>query len=182
LLKGWAFYAYLYCDFSGYCDIVIGIGSLLGVRPPENFNFPFFSRNVAEYWLRVHRSLTEWLTAYVFTPLYAEGLRLWQNAALLAMAVAIMITMVVSGLWHGTTLAFLIFGLLHGFYLVVYRLYEKGLRSALPATQRIALAKNPAVIAASIFVTFNACSLAYLCFIMSGKQLGQVVSNVMHRI
>ncbi len=182
LLKSWAFYAYLYCDFSGYCDIVIGIGSLMGVRPPENFNFPFLSRNVVEFWLRVHRSLTEWLTSYVFTPLYAGGLRLWQNAALPVMLIAIVITMIVSGLWHGTTLAFLIFGLLHGSYLVAYRLYEQGLRRWLPARQRSELTKNPAVTVAAVFVTFNACSLAYLCFILSGKQLGQVVSNVIHRI
>lgn len=182
LLKAWTFYAYLYCDFSGYCDIVIGIGTLLGVRPPENFNLPFFSRNVAEFWLRMHKSLTEWLTSYVFNPLFAEGLRMWRSAALPAMLIAIMITMIVSGLWHGTTTAFLIFGILHGFYLVVYRLYERGLRSLVPAKQRISLTKNPAVSAAAIFITFNACALAYLCFILSGRQLGQVVSNLIHRI
>ncbi len=74
LVAIYAFYVFLYLDFSGYCDIVIGVGSLMGVKPPENFRFPFLARDVSEYWLRVHRSLTTWLTDYIFNPLYRFAL------------------------------------------------------------------------------------------------------------
>lgn len=70
LLRLVAFYFFLYINFSGYCDIVIGTAMLLGLRPPENFDKPFLARNIADFWLRFHRSLTQWLTSYVFSPLY----------------------------------------------------------------------------------------------------------------
>ena len=182
LLKAYAYYAYLYCDFSGYCDIVIGVGTLMGVRPPENFNLPFLARNTADFWLRFHRSLTMWLTDYVFTPLYASGLRRWsaRSAALPIMLVALMVTMVVSGLWHGTTLAFLIFGIMHGTYMVIYRLYDNGLKAMFPAKRVAALTQNPAMTVAAVVVTFHAVAIAGLCFILTGKQLGQVASKLIH--
>lgn len=182
LLKAYTYYLYLYCDFSGYCDIVIGVGALMGLRPPENFNIPFLARNTADFWLRFHRSLTQWLTDYVFTPVYAWGLRKWssRNAALPIMLVALMVTMMVSGLWHGTTLAFLIFGIMHGCYMVVYRLYDRGLKAAFPARRVIALTHNPAMTAAAVFVTFNAVAIALLCFILTGKQLAQVAFKIIH--
>jgi len=182
LMKGYVYYAYLYCDFSGYCDIVIGIGTLMGLRPPENFNFPFLARNMADFWLRVHRSLTEWLTDYVFTPIYAWGLRRWNSrtAAFPLLLFALMVTMVVSGLWHGTTLAFLIFGIVHGCFMIIYRLYERGLKTLLPAQRVAALTHNPLMTAASVFVTFNAAAAAYLCFTLTSKQLGQVAAKLIH--
>jgi len=166
VVKLYAFYFYLYLNFSGYCDIVIGLGSLFGVRPPENFNLPFIAQNISDFWLRQHRSLTLWLTDYVFSPAYKrmlEGGPL-ADSPLMAAILALMLTMLVSGLWHGTTIGFLIFGLLHGVYLVVYRIWDhvlvarlgrkrvKALRNALPAR------------ALGIFITFNAAAFAFLFF------------------
>jgi alginate O-acetyltransferase complex protein AlgI len=73
-MSAYFFWFYLYLNFSGYCDVVIGVGSLMGVRPPENFNKPFLATNVSDFWLRQHRSLTLWLTDYVFSPCYKKGL------------------------------------------------------------------------------------------------------------
>lgn len=70
MVKLYAFFFFLYMNFSGYCDVMIGIGSLIGNRPPENFNKPFIAQNISDFWLRQHRSLTLWLTDYVFTPAY----------------------------------------------------------------------------------------------------------------
>lgn len=121
-----AFYFYLYFNFAGYCDVVIGIGCLLGVRPPENFDKPFLARNISDFWFRFHRSLTQWLTNYVFSPVYKKALETDFFAArpLWAMNAALLLTMLVSGLWHGTSLAFLLFGLTHGLYFVVFRTWE----------------------------------------------------------
>jgi len=173
LLATYMFYLFLYFDFSGYCDIVIGIGALMGVRPPENFNLPFFSGNVSQYWLRVHESLTRWLTDYVFNPSYAAGLRsrALGDHPLAAMLVAVVITMLVTGMWHGTTFAFVLFGLVHALYMAVFRTYEhlvvrwrgrKGLK---------ALRANRAWSVASVLVTFHFTASAYLFFVLDTDQL-----------
>jgi len=147
---------------------MIGTGSLMGVRPPENFRFPFLSRNVSEYWLRVHRSLTTWLTDYVFNPAYAAFLRSrWLGGrAFLALAAALLLTMTVSGLWHGTTLAFLAFGLVHGLFLVVQRGYEAAMKSALGPARFRAWTAHPVVHTAAVFLTWNVTSVAYVFFVL----------------
>ncbi len=122
----YAFYFFLYFNFAGYCDVVIGLGSLMGIRPPENFDKPFLARNISDFWFRFHRSLTQWLTNYVFTPVYKKALTssFFGARPLLAMNAALLLTMVVSGLWHGTTISFLLFGLVHGLLFVVFRTWE----------------------------------------------------------
>lgn len=126
LFRIYAFYFFLYFNFSGYCDVVIGIGSMLGIRPPENFDKPFIARNISEFWQRFHQSLTNWLTNYVFSPVYKWALtqRWLASRPLLAMNAALVLTMVISGLWHGTTFNFLLFGLAHGCYFVVFRTWD----------------------------------------------------------
>lgn len=180
LAKSYLFYLFLYCDFSGYCDVMIGIGILMGVRPPENFWLPFFSRNIAQYWLRVHRSLTLWLTDYVFNPSYAWALRnrLLGASAIASMSAALMTTMVIAGLWHGTTVNFLVFGLLHGVYLVGFRLYERGLHSALGVKRAREWSATPLATAVAMFMTFNLTSAAYLCFELNSAQMWQLARRL----
>jgi D-alanyl-lipoteichoic acid acyltransferase DltB (MBOAT superfamily) len=172
LLMTWGFYLFLYFDFSGYCDIVIGVGSLMGVRPPENFDLPFLSRNVADYWLRVHRSLTLWLTDYVFQPAYAAALRRrLLGGGFGALALALVATMLVSGLWHGTTLSFLVFGALHALYLVAFRGYERIAISRLGRAEFARFSRRPWVRAAAVLLTFQVTSLAYAAFVLDADQL-----------
>jgi alginate O-acetyltransferase complex protein AlgI len=105
------FYAFqLYTDFSGYSHIAIGVGKLLGFRITANFNYPFFSRDVAEYWRKWHMSLTSWLTDYVFIPLNVE----FRNYGNYGIILAIMINMLVVGMWHGANFTFAVFGIYHG--------------------------------------------------------------------
>ncbi len=104
----------LYADFAGLSDIAIGAGLLFGIRGPENFDRPFFGVNISEFWRRWHMSLTNWLKDYVFTPL-RMALRNWGNFGL---AVSLSVNMILIGLWHGFTLAFLIFGVLNAVYIV----------------------------------------------------------------
>ena len=100
----------VYADFSGYSDMAIGVGKLLGFRITCNFNNPFFALNVADFWRRWHMSLTSWLTDYVFTPLNFQ-FRRWGK---FGMILAIIINMVLVGLWHGANWTFVVFGLYHG--------------------------------------------------------------------
>ena len=104
----------MYTDFSGYSDMAIGTGKLLGFKITRNFNYPFFATNVAEYWRRWHMSLTSWLTDYVFMPLNVR----FRDLGKLGMIMAIIINMVLVGLWHGANWTFGLFGLYHGLLFV----------------------------------------------------------------
>ena len=166
LIQAYCFFFYLYLNFSGYCDIVIGIGSLFGVRPPENFNLPFIAQNISDFWLRQHRSLTLWLTDYVFSPAYKRGLgsTMLSGRPVMAGNIALLVTMLVSGIWHGTTIGFLIFGLMHGVYLVIYHSWDHLLASKLGKKNAIRLRKHWISRVIGIVLTFNATSFAFIFF------------------
>ena len=100
----------MYTDFSGYSHMAIGVGKILGFNITKNFNYPFFSRNVAEFWRNWHISLTSWLTEYVFIPLNIR----FRNFGDFGIILAIIINMVVVGIWHGANWTFVVFGMYHG--------------------------------------------------------------------
>jgi alginate O-acetyltransferase complex protein AlgI len=105
----------LFADFSGYTNIALGIGKLFGIEGPPNFNAPFRAVNIQEMWRRWHMSLTLWLTDYLFTPL-SMSLRGYGQAGLIG---AICLNMIIIGVWHGFTLNYLVFGVLHAVFLSV---------------------------------------------------------------
>ena len=126
-----AFYGYavqIYCDFSGYTDIAIGCALLLGYRFPDNFNRPYTAASPQEFWRRWHISLSTWLRDYLYISL--GGSRSGQKRMLLALFV----TMLLGGLWHGANWTFVAWGAYHGLLLVGHRLWL-GWR---PATQTLA--------------------------------------------
>ncbi len=100
----------LYADFSGYSDIAIGIGKLFGFQIANNFKYPLFALNIADFWKRWHISLTSWLTDYVFVPLNIK-LRDWKKMGIM---LSVIINFTLIGLWHGDNLTFVLFGLYHG--------------------------------------------------------------------
>ncbi len=109
-----AIYSYalqIYCDFSGYSDMAIGIALLLGFRLMDNFNSPFKATSIANFWRRWHISLSSWLRDYLFKPiqLSLRSLRMFSNI------IAVVITFLVCGLWHGAGWNFILWGTLHGF-------------------------------------------------------------------
>jgi alginate O-acetyltransferase complex protein AlgI len=108
------YYVFLYLNFSGYCDIVIGVAATLGLRLPENFQRPFLARNLLDFWQRWHITLSQWLRDYVFNFLYAFGLRAAPRVGLLAAALAYLATFDLVGIWHGLDTRFLLYGLMHG--------------------------------------------------------------------
>lgn len=103
----------IYCDFSGYTTIAMGCAKLLGIELMNNFNTPYFSRSVTEFWRRWHISLSTWFRDYLYIPLGGNrkgNMRKYLN---------LLITFAVSGLWHGTEWSYVIWGLLNGFYQVI---------------------------------------------------------------
>ena len=119
---GMVFFAIqIYCDFSGYSDIAIGSARVMGYKLMRNFNYPFISKNVTEFWRRWHISLSTWFNDYLFMPLITK----WRDAGIKGICFALMFTFFLSGLWHGAGWNFIIYGLLHGLALVVELLTKK---------------------------------------------------------
>jgi alginate O-acetyltransferase complex protein AlgI len=110
-----AYSFYIYWDFAGYSSMAIGIGRFWGVRLPENFDWPFVSRNLNEFWQRWHMSLSGFLRDYVYYPL-SLGMkrRFGRQYPSASAAIPPLVTFVVIGVWHGASVGFLTFGLLHG--------------------------------------------------------------------
>ncbi|MEO7109491.1 MAG: MBOAT family O-acyltransferase, partial [Polyangiaceae bacterium] len=139
-----AVYAYamkIYADFSGYSDIAIGSAALFGYELPENFDAPYISRDLQEFWRRWHISLSTWLRDYLYIPLGGSRGSSWLTYRNL------LITMLLGGLWHGASWNFVIWGALHGVALAGTRMWQRSGRKF----------EMPAVLA--VFLTFN-----YVCF------------------
>ena len=179
-------YAYaiqIYADFSGYTDIAIGCALLLGIRFPQNFDAPYRSRSLQEFWRRWHMTLSRWLRDYVYIPLGGNrnGVRqTYRNLVL---------TMVIGGLWHGAAMTFLVWGSIHGGFLALERWVK----------ERWALQHPEAVLPAAVtsvlqwFLTFQVVCLAWIFFraesvgaafdmisgIVSGTQPDELVSGLL---
>ena len=122
LLGAVLFAIQIYCDFSGYSDIAVGTAKLFNVDLMSNFNRPYFALSLREFWARWHISLSTWFRDYVYIPLGG-------NRGTLALhARNLMITFVLSGLWHGANWTFIIWGALHGGFLIVERFIGKPLK------------------------------------------------------
>ncbi|MGD0735181.1 MAG: MBOAT family protein [Terracidiphilus sp.] len=118
LLAIYGYAAQIYCDFSGYTDIAIGCAMLLGYRFPRNFNSPYTATNPQDFWRRWHISLSSWLRDYLYIPLGGS------RGSALRTSSNLMITMLLGGLWHGAGWTFVMWGALHGFYLIVHRIWN----------------------------------------------------------
>ena len=153
LLVGvWAFAFQIYGDFSGYSDIARGSSALLGITLPVNFNQPYLSRSVTEFWRRWHISLSNWLRDYLYVPLGGNrrgGLVTYRN---------LLLTMLIGGLWHGAALTFVVWGGLHGLYLAGERRFTRAAEEDVsrPWSLRRDLLRT--------FVTFQLVCLAWVFF------------------
>ncbi len=117
----------LYFDFSGYSDMAMAVALFLGIRIPKNFDNPFISRSITEFWRRWHMTLTNFLTTYLYTPL----LKSFKRITLANSIRATLITMIIIGAWHGPGWTFIIFGAMHGIGLSVNQ-YRKKKKASLP--------------------------------------------------
>ena len=160
-----AYAAYLYYNFSGYMDIVIAAGRLMGQVVPENFDRPFSSTSFLEFWQRWHMTLSSWFKSYVFTPLIIALMRMSPLAALPTITgmLCFFVTFLLMGVWHGTTEVFVVYGLLMGLGASVNKGWSILLQRA---TGRIAYRKlvaNSTYAAAARGTTFSYFTLALTC-------------------
>jgi alginate O-acetyltransferase complex protein AlgI len=137
--------------------MALGTARLFNIKLTDNFNSPYLATSIAEFWRRWHITFSRWILDYIFKPLQMS----WRNWKNWGTASALLVTFLVSGIWHGASWGFVIWGLLHGFYMacsVLYRPYQKKIHKALK------LEKTKRLKAWQIFVTFNLVCFAWIFF------------------
>jgi alginate O-acetyltransferase complex protein AlgI len=153
LILATIFFAFqIYCDFSGYSDIAIGAAQVMGIRLMENFRRPYYSKSISEFWSRWHISLSSWFRDYLYIPLGGNRVIKWR------WYYNLFITFLVSGLWHGANWTFVIWGALHGFYLVFAIVTAKqrdAMANSLGLTSRPTLYKWVQVLSVFALVLFS---------------------------
>ena len=139
----------IYCDFSGYSDIAIGTAKLMGINLMTNFKSPYFASSIKEFWSRWHISLSSWFRDYVYIPLGGN------RCGRMRHAVNLMITFLVSGLWHGANWTFVIWGGIHGAAQIVENALSKYFKK---------IKDNKVGYILSVLLTFLFCSFAWIFF------------------
>jgi len=178
LLAGWmaalGFTLQIYFDFSGYTDMALGLGRFFGIKFPPNFNSPLKASNIIDFWLRWHMTLTRFLTAYIYNPLAlaatrkraAQGLppfggrHTTLGGFVQVLMVPTLITMFISGFWHGAGYLFILWGVLHGVYLTINHAWRLFAVRRWPNRERYARVMTPV----GFVITFLAVVLAMVVF------------------
>lgn len=163
-----AYSVVIWANFSGYSDLAVATSRVIGIRTPENFDYPYAAANVRDFWQRWHITFSRVLTAYVFVPVSRKLNAAFGARRNVVMVASYLATFLFCGYWHGPTLNFLLWGLYHGAGLVVYDLYRQG------ATKRRLKRKGrprfryaePLGRAASVALTFSFVSLGWVFFVL----------------
>ena len=157
LLATYAYAFQLYFDFSGYTDMALGSARLFNIRLTQNFNSPYLATSVADFWRRWHISFSRWILDYIFKPLQMQ----WRGWGTLGTAVALLVAFLVSGIWHGASWGFVVWGGLHGIYLalsVYWKPYQKKLH------RRLGVTKSRLLTVWQVVVTFHLVCVAWIFF------------------
>ncbi len=174
LLATYAYSFQIYMDFSGYTDMALGSARLFNINLSQNFNSPYLATSVADFWRRWHITFSRWILDYIFKPLQMQ----WRNRKNWGTAMALVVAFLVSGIWHGASWGFVIWGGLHGLYMacsVFYKPYQKKLHKAL------VIEKTKFLKYWQIFVTFNLVSFAWIFFRAANlKDAIYVISNLLN--
>lgn len=153
-------------DFSAYSDIAVGIGRLLGINTPENFDRPLSARNVIEFWERWHISLSQFIRRNLFVPLQLALMRRFEGAKLATACGAFSLAFLLCGAWHGFSFRCLGWGAIHAIGLSVCTLYKAALQKRLGRKRVMAYLEDRRIRALSTFVTFEfvAFSLVFIAY------------------
>jgi D-alanyl-lipoteichoic acid acyltransferase DltB (MBOAT superfamily) len=175
-----AFTFYLYLNFSGFCDIVIGVAGLIGINVQENFDSPFVARDLQEFWTRWHITLSQYMRDMMFTPLSKWLARLLRPLQPLhAIALSILAVFVVLGIWHGVGWNFVVFGFLQGLGLVVCHYYTHFLKKRLGKKGYIAYLQKPFFHVAGVILTILYMSFTLFFLANSWANIGRI-ARVLH--
>lgn len=160
----------IYCDFSGYSDIAIGVALLMGFKLMDNFNSPYQATSIADFWRRWHISLSTWLLDYLFRPLQMT----FRNMKMAGNVLALVITFLLCGLWHGASWMFLFWGLLHGLYMGVGLFLQKPKKKLY---DKLKLTNTKLLRVGQVFVTFHLLAVSWVLFRVQSFELAGDVFN-----
>jgi D-alanyl-lipoteichoic acid acyltransferase DltB (MBOAT superfamily) len=167
-----AYTVYLYCNFSGFCDMVIGVSGLIGIDVAENFDRPFLTRNLQEFWTHWHMTLSLWIRDLMFTPMSKALMRRFGiKAANNVIAASIFISFMAVGIWHGTGVNYLIFGVTQGLGIATVHYYTVWLKKKLGRDGFTAYRSNRLISSIGTVVTFVYFSLSLFIFANNWQQM-----------
>jgi D-alanyl-lipoteichoic acid acyltransferase DltB (MBOAT superfamily) len=147
---------WFYVDFSAYSDVAVGLGQLMGVRTPENFDRPYLSRNMIEFWERWHITLGQWVRRHLYIPIQLAWVRKTGGRRQLAISlVSVAAAFTISGAWHGLSFPFLIWGVMHGLGVMVATFYRHWLTQRLGKKGVKAYLARPWIRALAITITLE---------------------------
>jgi D-alanyl-lipoteichoic acid acyltransferase DltB (MBOAT superfamily) len=171
---------FVYCNFSGYIDIVIGVGELLGFHLPENFNRPFSARNWLDFWGQWHITLSNWLKRYVFNPMMLTLMRRFPSVKLEPFwaVLAYFVTFSLIGVWHGQTSEFVVYGLILGFGMSMNKLYQILMAKVLGRQGYKKLAARPWYRTACRGLTFTYFAMSLIWFWSTWKEMAIMYSRL----
>jgi D-alanyl-lipoteichoic acid acyltransferase DltB (MBOAT superfamily) len=169
------FYLYLYCNFSGFCDMAIGAAALIGIPVPENFDNPFAARNVKDFWNRWHITLSTWMRDVVFSPLSKFlvgkfGIKLADHA----IALTIIIVFLLVGIWHGAGWNFAAYGAAHALGVVANHYYTIFLKKKLGRDGFKAYNENRWIRAIAVALTFCYCAASLFLFANTFPEMKEI--------
>jgi alginate O-acetyltransferase complex protein AlgI len=166
----YAFAFQIYFDFSGYTDIALGMGRLLGMQLPENFSSPYSKPNLTQFWNNWHITLTQWFRAYFFNPL-TRSIRSIKNAWPIPMVILVtqLSTMLLIGLWHGVTLNFVLWGVWHGMGLFLHNRWSNFANVRILNWATTTFKKN-LVNGMGVLLTFNYVAIGWVFFVLPSPE------------
>ena len=174
-----AYYLYLYCNFSGFCDIAIGVAALIGIPVEENFRNPFAARNMREFWNRWHITLGAYMRDVVFTPLSKYLSRVFgPRATNHATAIAIATVFVLIGVWHMPGLNYLAFGCMHAVGVTFIHYYTLFVKRRLGRERFRAYTHNSWIHAGAVFLTFLYVTASHFLFANSFADMAAILAAV----
>ena len=169
------YYLYLYCNFSGFCDMAIGAAALIGIPVLENFDRPLSARNMKEFWNRWHITLSQWMRDIVFAPLSKFLVRVMGPANVNhAIALTVFVVFLLIGIWHGTGWNFVMFGLAQAIGVVATHYYTIGLKKWLGRDGFKAYNENRWIHAVAVMSTFCYYAATLIFFANSIEQIREI--------
>jgi len=173
------YYLYLYCNFSGFCDMAIGAAALIGIPVAENFDSPLLARNMRDFWNRWHITLSQYMRDVVFAPLSKTLVRAFGPArANHAIALTIIVVFLLIGIWHGVGWNYAAFGLAQALGVVTVHYYTLFLKRQLGRDGFKAYHENPWIHAAAVTLTFAYCAASLLLFANTLPQIRQIFASL----
>lgn len=171
------YYLFLYCNFSGFCDMAIGVAGLIGIPVPENFDDPFAARNMREFWNRWHITLSQWMRDVLFAPLSKYLVRVAGPANVNhAVALAVVVVFFLIGVWHGVGWNYALFGASQSLGVVTVHYYTLFLKKRLGRERFKAYTENPWIRAAAVTLTFCYYAATLFLFANTVPQMKQIIS------